>query len=1089
MEIEIAEDAIFHDSSPTEEQPPATIPEQTPTKAQASNAEAIKLQNNLKARKRTKTGCLTCRKRRIKCGEERPTCANCIKSKRSCEGYAPRLTFKDPLGAVRPGWAVKGHGAHYQNFSTASGLTSQYARPPLTPGAQGLLPAIAPRPLPLESPNNVYLARNAPPSQWTPERPIFLQDELPRPVQPSNDALPKMVHSYERRHSSSDAIPQHEQLGQTTSISSNPYPPVIDNPTSLDPLEVKNLPPVPQWQVNTASTSTSNDSIQTPSTYSNPSTLLSFVDNHYNMGTFKMSDDSIMSYDIHAARPSDQRQPVQHRLSRHSTQTFPESAGSEWTTGTNGSSQNDARYGLSAHVYEPTGYVSNIPEQRNTSEKLRRSSLQWTPVTDDPDDDLFDVESDDEGVAVISRIASTPQNDVGLMLALAASQDDRVLRSYTTFLDVPNILSTYQPTYTASPLMDSTTARVFCHFITATAPSLSIYERHPMNPSVMFTGAPVPSSQQSLWTYTLPMKALSNQALLHAMLALASLHIASLQKTPQTASLRHYHYALRRLTKILSIPAKRTDIGTIAATLILGHYEATSAEHSKWNRHLAGARQLLMEVNFKGMTKQAKEKRVRREAQTALASWQSPERVLMDHHNFHRRFDSEVDDTIDENLVSRIMGWTIRYDGYGHLYDESNEHQSPSLTERDWETSKTLSDLFWWYAKQDVYQSVVSANRLLLPYDRWGHCPPRAPIGKLEAIYGTMDHLVLLMGRIADFASKDQARKRKVMEANGGHWRPPPGMFPSPPAGSQPQNGSPPQVPGSNARGMPPPSLQPPMYGMIPNIPVPETPERFTQVPREQIYVPQTQEDDYELEEATIEAGNEWREIQTALDLFERSLGTEWRALPDYLAPPFQTAFGPALQYRTWSISCIWAMYYTGRIIAARSHPSMPPATMMAAGVAAAQTAQWANEVCRICCGLQIPPPEQPLNPALGAALMESTLSMFFAGVQLVDPLQRRAAVTRLRTIAEMTGQQSSALIAAGCELCWTKMGEAGRGPPYKPTINKNSMDHRVSGKPAMKGDELDRQMIYVHAGTRVHYAMGVMSMEEDFRDLRIVKR
>lgn len=49
-------------------------------------------------RKRTKTGCLTCRKRRIKCGEERPTCANCIKSKRNCEGYNQRVVFKPPIG-------------------------------------------------------------------------------------------------------------------------------------------------------------------------------------------------------------------------------------------------------------------------------------------------------------------------------------------------------------------------------------------------------------------------------------------------------------------------------------------------------------------------------------------------------------------------------------------------------------------------------------------------------------------------------------------------------------------------------------------------------------------------------------------------------------------------------------------------------------------------------------------------------------------------------------------------------------------------------------------------------------------------------
>jgi hypothetical protein len=53
---------------------------------------------NSKMRKRTKSGCLTCRKRRIRCGEERPTCANCTKSKRQCEGYRQRVTFKPPVG-------------------------------------------------------------------------------------------------------------------------------------------------------------------------------------------------------------------------------------------------------------------------------------------------------------------------------------------------------------------------------------------------------------------------------------------------------------------------------------------------------------------------------------------------------------------------------------------------------------------------------------------------------------------------------------------------------------------------------------------------------------------------------------------------------------------------------------------------------------------------------------------------------------------------------------------------------------------------------------------------------------------------------
>lgn len=37
-------------------------------------------------KKRTKTGCQTCRTRRIKCDEGKPECNNCIKSKRNCGG-------------------------------------------------------------------------------------------------------------------------------------------------------------------------------------------------------------------------------------------------------------------------------------------------------------------------------------------------------------------------------------------------------------------------------------------------------------------------------------------------------------------------------------------------------------------------------------------------------------------------------------------------------------------------------------------------------------------------------------------------------------------------------------------------------------------------------------------------------------------------------------------------------------------------------------------------------------------------------------------------------------------------------------------
>ncbi|KAL4965042.1 putative C6 finger domain protein [Aspergillus stella-maris] len=52
-------------------------------------------------KRRTKTGCLTCRKRRIKCDEGHPVCRNCVKSKRECLGYDP--VFKQPTpSAIQP---------------------------------------------------------------------------------------------------------------------------------------------------------------------------------------------------------------------------------------------------------------------------------------------------------------------------------------------------------------------------------------------------------------------------------------------------------------------------------------------------------------------------------------------------------------------------------------------------------------------------------------------------------------------------------------------------------------------------------------------------------------------------------------------------------------------------------------------------------------------------------------------------------------------------------------------------------------------------------------------------------------------------
>jgi hypothetical protein len=87
----MASDTASRSTPPEDAQPePATATDQD------APVEASTAPRSRQSRRRTKTGCLTCRKRRIKCGEERPICNNCIKSKRHCEGYNQRVIFKTP---------------------------------------------------------------------------------------------------------------------------------------------------------------------------------------------------------------------------------------------------------------------------------------------------------------------------------------------------------------------------------------------------------------------------------------------------------------------------------------------------------------------------------------------------------------------------------------------------------------------------------------------------------------------------------------------------------------------------------------------------------------------------------------------------------------------------------------------------------------------------------------------------------------------------------------------------------------------------------------------------------------------------------
>ena len=336
-----------------------------------------------------------------------------------------------------------------------------------------------------------------------------------------------------------------------------------------------------------------------------------------------------------------------------------------------------------------------------------------------------------------------------------------------------------------------------------------------------------------------------------------------------------------------------------------------------------------------------------------------------------------------------------------------------------------------------------------------------------------MDHLYLLMARLADFAGRDLARKKRA--TNEAESR------------AKEQRHSPPSSTHTS------PGHPPPMYGMMPDPGPVRVPYGFDQARHDEIYTAPVASESKSLDAAFSEAQAEWSDIAHAFDVFHQSLGPSYEPLSPEHMTPLSTPFGPAMYYRSYSIACVICLFYCGRIILTRVQPSMPPAAMAAAGVGAPHTAAYANTIGRICAGIQPISNTAPLNPHHGAALMDVCMGLFHAGVQYRDPAQRGWTITKLRDVARLTGWQTSALIASGCERAWMRAAELGRGPPYERTMNVNAKDDRVAGRsrdPRMLAerprDTNDRRYTKVHAGTRVYWAMGILSVEEDMRDLNL---
>ncbi|RYO75042.1 hypothetical protein DL762_010183 [Monosporascus cannonballus] len=342
----------------------------------------------------------------------------------------------------------------------------------------------------------------------------------------------------------------------------------------------------------------------------------------------------------------------------------------------------------------PGGSQQERGKARADAEQSPSSQAQFEdfgyPMYDDDDASIPD--SDDDLVPVMQG-SHLALDEVGLIVSRRLDQPSNIFETQArtfSFFAADNFLAAYEPSPTSSPLNDTETASVFWHFINVTGPSISLYERHPVDPSTLFQGQPVPKSRQHIWTCR---------------------------------------------------PARRAQPANLAATLLLAFYEVWNSDHVKWSKHLLGARWVFREIPLAEMTRSVMAMKMEERQRRAQARQFEFEAGFADPNDqeeeptvLHRDWDE-----VNVDLLRAITGKDLTYDEFGMLPEEFSmfPRSKKKLTAKDIETYERLSDLFWWYAKMDVYQSILGGTRLL-----------------------------------------DLSRKRRVVKMNGqGQSGVPPGMF------------------------------------------------------------------------------------------------------------------------------------------------------------------------------------------------------------------------------------------------------------------------------------------------------------------------
>lgn len=651
----------------------------------------------------------TCRKRRIKCGEEKPQCANCIKSKRPCE------LSKQPIRYVHNPSQSEGSPlplapqANVHPLELAP-MRSRHDSQQLSPGTSSYPDTVVSPTLEAGSATTGYF--NFAQQQQQQQHRLHHTAVAPR----SSLSWPEPPQSsYGRTHSLAGTVPDSWQ--------SNAMRMSQDQAAAIDPLLAQLNPRASLLSTDEdllTDLHSSTDAARLPyhSSFQGPTIAAPSHHPHYFPSR---SGHALDSHSPDGIDANAQHNPGEYGTTQHMMQGWPDG----WS-------------GLENHIPNAPWENLQVSQSLDPSHVAAAATgaafsgsygfgrpafgqIGLTQFLDEAavavqDDDYYDVASNESADAIaenmmfddgsvdrdLDAIVSLTKHSMSLAISHMADPARNIYPGFT--------MAEYLPERSANPLRNPYTQRVFAHFVFSTGPMLSFLQQR-NRPASLRDSSPGSASYtcQGLWTYLMAMMALHDQGLLHSMLAMASYHIAKLEHGSVTPSLKHYSYAIKNVHRsVNSKGGKRHHVTTLAATLLLAFYEVIKADHRAWSTHLAGAMQLIKELDYPNMTAHIKYLKAKDLYRTTLEysdrDDQNPGSII------HLLFPD-----VDMTLINHLSGGegTLHSQHGGCRGDIPSTASFPDLPDSKLREYQVFQDLFWYACRHDVIHALVGGNKLL----------------------------------------------------------------------------------------------------------------------------------------------------------------------------------------------------------------------------------------------------------------------------------------------------------------------------------------------------------------------------------------